>query len=727
VIPSNRIDPVGQSLANQLADLNDAGGGKEVAATAALNNIAWQASGNINHSFNDNWQISGTYMYYESEEPDNKYYTDILGETPVYDSGSAILYRDVNAIAINSTHIPSDDSVLTLRYGYTRFNDSPANPPFNASDAAAFGFDADQMATIGEGIQQFPYIDTEGYGVNDHTHGSWSSADVVYKSWEGSGVYSKFVGNQTLKIGAQYRNIGVDWFRASAMNFRFPQRFTAGPGSDGDGIATMLLGLSDRTRAETATPSSNRNDYYGGFIQDDWRVNDNLVLNLGLRLEHETGLGEVDDHMIYGWEYDDPYPISAGGLNLTGGVLYAGVDGNPSRTHDPPGLKVGPRAGFAYSLNDATVIRGGFGLFWAPIQYPGPTVEAFAATGFSAATSARTFDQGGSSTVSNPFPDGVNQPTGNSNGRLQNVGSGIRFIDQFRQHPYIQQWSVDIQRDLGSNVAVKIGYVGSKGTDLNIGGTNNSATNINQLDPDLVGQLGSSLNTQVPNPFFGNSAFGPISNSATVTRGQLLRPYPQYLDVFAQQVSSGRSRYDAIRLEVEKRFRGNWGARVNYTWSDQRDNVYESVDRLSDEESIVYLTGRGIGRFRSGSHQLAPLVQHQRDVPVPEPGGRRRRSPSRRLDRLGGDDHAKRLPAPDQAVRELGKCLRVRFSAAEPDGNRPGHLGEHGGPGRQLRQSRSLHERRSVHVRRFAVHRRGSPESVALQLGRLVGEEHRHR
>ncbi len=171
VIPSNRIDPVGRALANQLADMGEAGGGKEVAATALLNNIAWQASGNINHSFSDSWQMTGTYMYYKSEEPDNKYYTAILGETPVFDSGSAILYRDVNTIAINSTHLPSDDSVLTLRYGDTRFNDSPANPPFTASDATAFGFNAGQMAAIGEGIQQFPYIDTEGYGVNNHTHG----------------------------------------------------------------------------------------------------------------------------------------------------------------------------------------------------------------------------------------------------------------------------------------------------------------------------------------------------------------------------------------------------------------------------------------------------------------------------------------------------------------------------------------------------------------------------
>ncbi len=65
------------------------------------------------------------------------------------------------------------------------------------------------------------------------------------------------------------------------------------------------------------------------------------------------------------------------------------------------------------------------------------------------------------------------------------------------------------------------------------------------------------------------------------------------MDVFAHQRSTGQARYDAVRLEVEKRFRGNWGARINYTWSDQRDNIYEAnVDRLHDEETTVYITGQ---------------------------------------------------------------------------------------------------------------------------------------
>jgi hypothetical protein len=591
VIPANRLDPVGVALANQLADLQEVAGSQDVSATALLNNIAWQMSGNINHSFSDGWQISGTFMYYKSEEPDNKYYTDILGETPVYDTGSAILFRDVQVVAINSTHIPSDDSVLTLRYGYARFNDSPTNPAFNTQDAIALGFNADQMNAIGSGIQQFPYITADGYGVNDSTHGSWTSADIVFKSQEASGVYSKFVGSHTLKFGAQFRTLGVDWFRAAAMNFDFPARFTAGPGSPGDGIATMVLGVPTAGSAEIAAAFENYLNYYAGFVQDDWRVNEDLVVNLGLRLEHETGLGERSDQMIYGWDYDAPFPVSAPGMNLTGGILYAGVDGNPERTTDPASIKVGPRAGFSYSLNEATVLRGGYGVFWAPHTYAGASINNYAALGFAAQTPFISFERGGTGTLSNPFPEGVNQPSGNTNGRLQNVGQSLHFIDQFRESPYIQKWSFDIQREMGGNVALKVGYVGSKGTDLTVAGTSASRTNINQLAPEFL-SMGSALNNQVANPFFGIEEFGPISSSPTIRQGQLLRPFPQFLDVFAHQRSTSRSRYDAIRLELEKRFRGTWGARINYTWANQRDNIYDTDQTpVQDTTVIVYRTG----------------------------------------------------------------------------------------------------------------------------------------
>jgi hypothetical protein len=618
-IPANLIDPTGQSLARTLAEVGQAGGCPaqisepcDVGATAALDNIAYQWTANVNTSITDNWQLSGTWMMYDSEEPADKYYTDIVGETLPFDTGAATLFRRAYVLAVNSTHIIGDSDVMTLRYGWTYFDDSTSNPEQTASDIRGLGFTGPWVDQIP--IRQFPYITATGYGdPSTGTHGSWSSSDVLWWSQEASGTYSKFVGSHTMKFGGQWRRIGLDatgFGYGFSMNFR--QNFTQGPdprspaSGTGDAIAAMLLGIPSDGESIVPTEANVFADYFGGFVQDDWRLNEDLVLNLGLRLEYETGLNEKNNAFITEWGYDTPYPVqvsapgalgNAPGFPLTGGPLYAGVGGAKTTQWDPPAIKLGPRAGFAYSLDEATVIRGGFGVYWAPYTIPsGTSVSHLGTEGYTASTEyAGSTDgvnpigtPGGPGSLTNPWPNGVNTPVGNSLGQLTSAGGAITINDQFKKSPYITKWSFDYQRDLGRNVALKVGYVGSRGSNLGVGGTNNSTVNINQLDPTFL-SLGSSLDDQIANPFFGNSAFGSLANSETLPRGQLLRPFPQYTDVFARHVSDARSTYNALRLELEKRFRGNWGARINYTYSQQRDNIYESNTLLEDEESVVFI------------------------------------------------------------------------------------------------------------------------------------------
>ena len=148
---------------------------------------------------------------------------------------------------------------------------------------------------------------------------------------------------------------------------------------------------------------------------------------------------------------------------------------------------------------------------------------------------------------------------------------------------------MDLQRDIGQDLVVKIGYVGSRGSSLPIGGTADSRVNINQLADSYL-SLGDRLNEQHPNPFYGDSRFGNLAGAETLPLGQLLRPFPHFRDVFARHVSSGKSLYNSMRFEFERRFRGNWGARINYTMTRHNDNVYESNTRLSDERFDIYNT-----------------------------------------------------------------------------------------------------------------------------------------
>jgi len=132
---------------------------------------------------------------------------------------------------------------------------------------------------------------------------------------------------------------------------------------------------------------------------------------------------------------------------------------------------------------------------------------------------------------------------------------------------------VDYTRELPGGIAVSIGYSGSRSDNMPLGGTVDATVNINQIDPQYL-SLGSALLDLMPNPFFGNAAFGNLANSATITRGQLLRPFPQFTDVLAHRVTEARARYNAMTLRFDKRVRDNWGVNANYTFSRLMDNQF---------------------------------------------------------------------------------------------------------------------------------------------------------
>ena len=165
--------------------------------------------------FNPGWQMSGTYMHYWSDEPSNAYYADLLGgsgpeDDPVFGTGTTLLLRNVHVVAINSTHIPSDTSALTLRYGYTYFDDSYASPEWTVDDARAMGWEGPWLDQLD--ITKFPYVYTNDWGAGGTTHGGWDNDLQEWWSQEVSGTYSKFVGAHTVKFGAQWRRIGGDSF-----------------------------------------------------------------------------------------------------------------------------------------------------------------------------------------------------------------------------------------------------------------------------------------------------------------------------------------------------------------------------------------------------------------------------------------------------------------------------------------------------------------------------------
>jgi hypothetical protein len=167
--------------------------------------------------------------------------------------------------------------------------------------------------------------------------------------------------------------------------------------------------------------------------------------------------------------------------------------------------------------------------------------------------------------LSNPLPGGFLPPTGNSLGLLTNVGQGISGPLRQQRLPYQIQWSFDIQRQLPWNTLIDVGYAGSSGVALP------SGVQYNQL-PDRYLSLGTQLNTTVTNPFFGiiTDETSTLSR-ATVQRGQLLRPFPQFTGMAANQAPVGHSTYHAMQMRVERRFAG--GLALLFAWTHSKLSI----------------------------------------------------------------------------------------------------------------------------------------------------------
>jgi trimeric autotransporter adhesin len=598
-IPSNRINPVSASMLKYLPlpDSNVDNGGANYNRTSLIKSTWTQEyTGKVEHKFTDKVSLSGFYLYNRSNEPCANYFgsADQAEPNRFADPLDYILVRRPKILALNNTWVLNDSSVMALRYGMTRFPDNDTlSLPF---DPSTLGFSPTFLSQMT--VQKFPLVRIRGYDNEGGTLGAINPTDRNWKSQSANASYSKFLGSHTMKAGADFRKIGLDFFAPGngAGSFDFDRDITssngAGSALDGSAFASFLLGypssLSSRQSSITlSTPVNIYTYYYGGYVQDDFRVNSKFTVNYGLRLEHESGMAEQNNNFTVGFDPKATNALSSvtlpadpvagvGARTVTGGLMYAGVNGNPTTQGNPPKVKWSPRVGAVYSLNTNTVLRGGYGLYWAPYNYPAPSASTnnYGQVGFTNNTTSPQTLVNGVPTVSltNPFPNGVVQPQGSSLGTSSGIGTNISYVDQNSSAPRVQQWSVDMQRELPGAQAITVSYVGSRGDNLGLGGSVDTPININQLDPKYMA-LGTALNASLPNPFFGIANAGPFASQATLTRAQLLRPYPEYGNINARHVLEGKSRYNAAVIEWSKRATHGFGGRVSYTYSVLKDNL----------------------------------------------------------------------------------------------------------------------------------------------------------
>lgn len=394
-------------------------------------------------------------------------------------------------------------------------------------------------------------------------------------------------GAHTLKVGMEYRKImgNIHSNGNQAGSFFFGRGSTGLVGvNSGSPIASFLLGAVDSADAtfravDSAYPRQNAWILFAG---DTWRMNDKLTIDYGLRWDYYSPSSEKYDR----FSFFDPTGANPGAGGRPGRLAFAG-DGYGAASYGARYPEedfyggIAPRFGAVYSLNDKTVIRTGWGIFYMQAFYPG-WGGGISQDGFSNTPSFSTTLGGIAPAffLQQGFPQNFQQPPDIRADYRNGQGLLYRPVDA-NKRPYSHQWNVTVDRELGRNLALSVAYVGSAGRRLP-----SSIDPLNAIDPRHL-SMGDALYDEfqpgqtslhgVPLPYAG---WVEQMTGCAPSVAQALRPYPQYCDSLqGLNENHGSSRYNSLQMKLEKRFSEGIYALVSYTLSKTISSASDNTQR----------------------------------------------------------------------------------------------------------------------------------------------------
>ncbi|MBN2370968.1 MAG: TonB-dependent receptor [Vicinamibacteria bacterium] len=590
VIPADRINPVAKGILSYIALPKSSGlVGNVYDSTLKEQALYNNATFRIDQHFSARNRMFVRGSHYKRDSTYNDYY----GNDVTTSNFQFISYQAV----IDDVHMISPTTVLNVRYGYNRFERNNGQMPDYGSDfdLTSLGFPAEYHNIVPPADRRFPRLDMPGTMV-DIAFGADFRPTTTHTF---AAVLNKSLARHAVKAGVEmriYREDSRPTGNATSGFYTFNNTYTrqrSSGSTDEDyeglqGYASFLLGLPATSRIDRLVDYSEFSKTWGFFIHDDWRVNNKLTLNLGLRYEVETPLTERQNKSVSGFDYEYVQPIQAAAqakyatlndpslkaavpqLNVKGGLMYAGVDTGKT-LYNAPKDSILPRFGFAYQVDRKTIIRGGVGLFAGFLgQRRGDVIT----TGYSQTTNAGTTTNANGAPIAEDIRTAllnttILEPKGNSNGRQSNLGQTISFFNQDPQVSKNLRFQISIQRELANGLLVEAAYVGNRGYDIEITRNINALPiqylNTDNSRTDAMNANNTWLTATVTNPLAGLLP-GSTYNNATIARDRLLRPYPAYGNINTTN-NDGKSWYDSAQLSVRKRFSKGNTVGIAYTYS----------------------------------------------------------------------------------------------------------------------------------------------------------------
>jgi hypothetical protein len=587
IIPADRISPVAKallqyySLPKQAGLLGNIFDSTLTEKTKPYDNFTFRVDQNIGQK--DRMFVRGSWYNRSS------HYNDYLGTAA---SGVNFLFISRQGV-IDDVHTFNATTVLNVRYGFNRFiRGQDQEDDAKGFDLTALGFPAAFNNLTPAAARRFPRLD---FPSNTILGTAFGNEFRPVSSHSVAATLNKSLEKHSLKFGSELRIYREDDSFTSndqTGQFIFDNTYTrpsSASSADTNGLqafAAFLLGYPTTLNIVRRADYSEYSKTWGFFVQDDWRFNNKLTFNLGLRYEIETPLVERNNKSASGFDLSYTQPIESAAranllakpvagvdpasFNVKGGLLFAGKDTGSGLYRTPKNTLL-PRLGFAYQWDSATVIRGGFGLFAGflgerrgDVIQPGYTQTTTAALTTNSKGAPLPF------TLSTPFANTtILEPVGNSLGKQTALGQAISFFNQNPKVSKQARWQIGIQRELPGGWVAEAEYVGNYGYNIeivrNINALPNSYLNTDNSRTAAMSSNSTSLGTSVPNPFQGLLP-GTSFNNATIARSQLLRPFPEFGDVLTTN-NDGKSWYHSGQFSLQKRFSKGYTVQASYTWS----------------------------------------------------------------------------------------------------------------------------------------------------------------
>jgi Carboxypeptidase regulatory-like domain len=435
------------------------------------------------------------------------------------------------------------------------------------------------FSNFDNGTGNSPNIPYAHYGESDTI-----AEGCIANRWQFLDDITWVKGKHTLKAGFEYRHHQFPTLGNGNTSGRYNFSYSETAGWDskgnqltstGDPVASFLLGQVDNANFNVNFRHLENEQYISPWVNDEFKATKNLTLTIGLRFDYQGCLSEAHGNQS---TFDPATPNPGAGGHL-GAVIFAGKGtGRTGKTcfEEPKKDAWGPRVGFAYRINNATSIRGGYGIYYGGI--PANQFSGSAELGFSTNPTVPNFTNGfapafywdtGFPKSSINLPPSIDPTIGN--------GQGPTWITKnSKDLPRYQNYSLSVEHEFGSTLLLSASYIGNHGTRLP-----SKAATLGLLDnmnnPSVLALGAALLGADINSPEAIAAGIKLPYPGFTGDVAQALRPWPQFTNLNVRSVPFGYSTYNAFTVRLDKRFTGGLIGRVAYTNSKLINSGAEDV------------------------------------------------------------------------------------------------------------------------------------------------------